>query len=122
MKQKIDAEKAFNGTPRLHYVRGSATYEPRDQQYSLSATVFFSSDAPSVRDRSKNYLANPHVNSGDVCFAVWNGAHIIGDLLGYSTRTLVDKIEVTPHASVPPDKALSLDVCIEEISHKTNPP
>ena len=120
MKQEIDTEKALNGTPRPHYLRGSATYEQRDQQYSLLATVFFSSDAPSVGDRSKNYLANPHVNSGDVCFAVWNAAHIIGDLQGYSTRTLVDKIEVTPHAPVPPDKTLSLEICIEEIAHKTD--
>jgi hypothetical protein len=116
MTQTINTEKALEGTPRPHHLRGDAVYQQKGNKYELKGTAYFSSEHPSIGDRSEKYLANPHVNSGDLCFAVWNAAHIIGDRLGYKQRTLVDEVRVKPIKPIPPDTELSLEVRIEERS------
>lgn|SRR3989338_6498785 len=118
MAREINTTKALEGTPRPHYLVGKATYEQEDRTHLLRGTIHFSSENPSIGDRAEKYLLNPHVNSGDVCFAVWNGAHIIADLLGYSQRTLVNEINIVPHKPIPPDADLSLEVRVTEEANK----
>ena len=120
MIREIDVTQALLGTPRPHYLIGNATYEQEDAVHVLKGTIHFSSENQSIGDRNEKYLPNPHVNGGDVCFAVWNGAHIIGDLLGYSQRTLVNEIRVIPNKLIPPDTNLSLEVKVIEEAEKTD--
>ena len=67
----------------MHILRGDINFTSTDEH-------------PSIADRANKYLPHPHVNAGDVYFAVWNGAHIIGDILEYSERTLINEIKVVP--------------------------
>ena len=122
MTREIDAKEALAGTPRPHYLTGKASYrQESDDQHILLGTVnFVSAQNPSVEDRAAKYLPNPHVNVGDVCFAVWNGAHVIGNILGYSERILVNEIRVVPHKIVPADTDLDLEIRVSEGSQRTD--
>ena len=114
MGQIIDAREALQGTPRPHYLFGKAAYSRDGTRHSIRGQLNFISvdEHPSIVDRNKLYLKHPHVNAGDVCFAVWNAAHIIGDILGYDERTLVNRILVTPVKVVPPDTPLDIEAIV----------
>jgi len=121
MLEEIDSHEALSETPRPHYLEGISTYELEGEEHVLHATVRFSSEGnPSIADRVKRYATNPHVNAGDVCFAVWNGAHIISEKLGYSERILVDEIRIIPSKIVPPDTPLDLEVRVRERERRTD--
>lgn len=122
MEKEIDVLEALRGTPRPHYLLGKATYEQEDNTHILRGNINFTStdEHPSITDRANKYLPHPHVNAGDVYFAVWNGAHIIGDILGYSERTLINEIKVVPKKIVPPDTTLSLEVRATEKKRRTD--
>ncbi|MBI1970632.1 hypothetical protein HYS47_02720 [Candidatus Woesearchaeota archaeon] len=113
MPKIIDVHKALEGTPRPHYLVERAEYINRGNVHVLNGTVNFSSEGnPSIADRAKNYLSSPHVNVGDVCFAMWNAAHIIGGILGYSQRTLINEVRIVPHERIPPDINIGLELKI----------
>jgi len=122
MKKEIDVQEALEGTPRPHYMVGNAEYTQDGSKHVLRGNVNFTSidEHPSIKDRADKYLPHPHVNAGDVCFAVWNGAHIIGDILGYKERTLVNEVKVIPIKMIPPDTPLTLEVIVTERERKTD--
>jgi len=122
MTKKINIRKALAGTPRPHYMVGSAEYLQEETKHLLIGNVNFTStnEHTSIKDRTSQYLPHPHVNAGDVCFAVWNGAHIIGDILGYKVRTLINKIKIVPIKIVPPDTPLTLEVILIERERRTD--
>lgn len=120
MEKRINVVEAMKGTPRPHYMIGEATYEREGNLHRLFGKVNFTSTEEhiSIRDRAQKYLLHPHVNAGDVCFAIWNAAHIVADLQGYKERTLVDEVKVIPVGLIPPDKELDLELLIEERERK----
>ena len=120
MAKKVDIKEALLGIPRPHFLVGQAVYDQEDKTHILRGTINFSSKNPSIRDRNEKYLPNPHVNGGDVCFAMWNGAHIIGDQLGYSQRTLVNEIRIVPHQLISPDTNLDLEIMLIEEARKVD--
>jgi len=111
MKKIINVEKALLGTPKPHYLIGDATYEVRDGRHTITGKVNFKSEGNlSIGSRTEKYVKHPHVNSGDALFAMWNAAHLIGDQLGYTTRTLANEIRILipSRGIIPPDTPLDL--------------
>ena len=118
MIQTINTKKSLIGTPRPHYLIGDAFYSLEAGEHVLRSKVFFPSDEehPSILDRGPGkYLEHPHVNVGDGCFATWNGAHILSEILGYGFRILKDqgtwKVGRSP---IVPNTELDLETRVKE--------
>ena len=101
---KINTEEAQKRSPRPHFLVGEAEYEKN----RLRAKVLFSSSRDSIGDRVNNEV--PHVNIGDVCFAMWNAGHIVAEQERYSFRILTDEVKISlTKYPVPADRELGLE-------------
>lgn len=115
MELEVDVEKKMQDTPRPHYLCGIAKYIKENNQHKFFTRVNFTSkNHPSILDRTDKYVSKPHVNVGDICFALWNAAHIIAELNGYGSRILREEIIIKPIRLIPPDTELDLEILVNE--------
>jgi hypothetical protein len=111
MKKTINVGDALKGTPRPHHLVGEAEYTYKNGIHTLKGDVIFKSKGnPSIEDRVAEHLPNPHVNSGEAFYAIWNGGHIMGDFQGYTERIIVDEIRIKPKKIISADTLLHLKV------------
>lgn len=109
-----EVSKVLEETPRPHHLFGPASLIKSENVYELESILYFSSNHPSIADRTKNPDV-PHVNLGDIAFAMANAGNFIAKLeIPSISHRFISPILIYPLIETPPDKHLNLRARVEE--------
>jgi len=116
IKNVEDVLKEINA-PRFHYLKGDAFYEQIGRTYKLTATARFpaTEEYPSVYDRNKEGIKNPHVNVADSLHAIWNSVHLISREVKRKSTLAVKVLDERLYGIIPANTDLEISVLVKDI-------
>ena len=116
IKNVEDALKEINA-PRFHYLKGDAFYEQIGRTYKLTAIARFpaTKEYPSVYDRNKEGIKNPHVNVADSLHAIWNSVHLISREVKRKSTLAVKVLDERFYGIIPANTDLEISVLVKDI-------
>ncbi len=103
--------------PRFHYLKGDAIYERIGRTYKLTTTARFpaTEEYPSVYDRNKEEVKNPHVNVADSLHAIWNSVHLISREVKRKSTLAVKVLNERLYGIIPANTNLEISVLVKDI-------
>ncbi|MFH1503566.1 MAG: hypothetical protein ABIE36_02825 [Candidatus Diapherotrites archaeon] len=108
--------------PRFHYLKGDAFYEQIEKTYKLTAIARFpaTEEYPSVYDRNKEGIKNPHVNVADSLHAIWNSVHLISREVKRKSTFAVKVLDERLYGIIPANVDLEISVLVKDIRNINN--